>query len=843
MIKKYFQIKFSVPTICLAIIIAFTGCDSEYNHDKLPQPITTVKADMEEEGKSDQRRAWIEDLHRCEEGVDWRTVEYQTAIEKSQRRSEALKHRGLRSGDEVLADGQLMGRWRERGSSNQAGSVIATHYNASEDKIYTISAGGSLFKSTPDGLDWEVVNDRLRFNGSLLNFVGSSPDERLVALINRIPHYSNDNGESWQTSQGISINDRWGNTFSPIVHNSKVFVLSKPDYWSPLTIYMSADNGSSYAAIQQLSSHDAANYHLFSPHHNDALFFIERTDTLSFKIHQFNDTLNQFDEVISSSSVGFGTARCNMAGTVRNGNLELIIYNGKNEVIKSIDQGLSWTTIGQLPASPWGVGIYITPSDPDVMLMGAVECHRSTNGGQSWNTINKWWDYYGDVVNKLHADIMYFNEFIDNEGDPALLISNHGGLSISRNGGATNLNIGLYGLNVSQYYSVRTDPLDSDLIYTGTQDQGLQRGRKDNADWVDFDQVISGDYGHISFTENDSHMWCVYPGGWISYYQNPHFESSPTLSYEIDSEHEAVWIPPIIAHPNPQKNAVYAAGGNIDGGEGSFLISLEVINGSIITDQLDYDFRAHTSNGSVASMAFSPLDSNRLYVATNNGYIFTSEDKGHTFTRGVLKVPGAHYLYGSSILPSKYDDQVVMVGGSGYSTSPVVRSDDGGRIFRPMSEGLPPTTVLQLASNEDESMLFAATEAGPYVFIAAEEKWYDMSGLAAPNQTYWSVEFLDDENVARFGTYGRGIWDFEIEELNTPTQSVSENYTALYPNPAIDFIRLKSEHDFEYQIMDINGKTVGQGRVENEEMIDISTLLTGTYFLLTNEFTYHFIKI
>ena len=40
----------------------------------------------------------------------------------------------------------------------------------------------------------------------------------------------------------------------------------------------------------------------------------------------------------------------------------------------------------------------------------------------------------------------------------------------------------------------------------------------------------------------------------------------------------------------------------------------------------------------------------------------------------------------------------------------------------------------------------------------------DMGGISAPDQTYWSVEFVEELNTARFGTYGRGIWDFVMDE-------------------------------------------------------------------------------
>ena len=49
-------------------------------------------------------------------------------------------------------------------------------------------------------------------------------------------------------------------------------------------------------------------------------------------------------------------------------------------------------------------------------------------------------------------------------------------------------------------------------------------------------------------------------------------------------------------------------------------------------------------------------------------------------------------------------------------------------------------------------------------FSEYENEWFLLSGISAPDQTYWSVDFIPEINTARFGTYGRGIWDFVIED-------------------------------------------------------------------------------
>lgn len=74
------------------------------------------------------------------------------------------------------------------------------------------------------------------------------------------------------------------------------------------------------------------------------------------------------------------------------------------------------------------------------------------------------------------------------------------------------------------------------------------------------------------------------------------------------------------------------------------------------------------------------------------------------------------------------------------------------------------------------------------------------------------------------------------------------NSTIIYPNPATDYLTIKSEtiSNAEYQISDINGKIILSGTAQNMEQINISPLQAGFYFLTINSYpgkaTYKFIK-
>ena len=73
-------------------------------------------------------------------------------------------------------------------------------------------------------------------------------------------------------------------------------------------------------------------------------------------------------------------------------------------------------------------------------------------------------------------------------------------------------------------------------------------------------------------------------------------------------------------------------------------------------------------------------------------------------------------------------------------------------------------SIASRSGTPDDLILFAATEVGPYAFSDNEGQWSLISGIHAPDQTYWSVDYIPEIRTARFGTYGRGIWDFVLED-------------------------------------------------------------------------------
>ena len=67
-----------------------------------------------------------------------------------------------------------------------------------------------------------------------------------------------------------------------------------------------------------------------------------------------------------------------------------------------------------------------------------------------------------------------------------------------------------------------------------------------------------------------------------------------------------------------------------------------------------------------------------------------------------------------------------------------------------------------------------------------------MAGVSAPDQNFTCVDFIPSLNTVRFGTYGRGTWDFAIntEPLVSVAENEKENGLTVFPNPFSESTRI-----------------------------------------------------
>ncbi len=812
------------PFIAVIVFTALVSC----SQPSLPQPTddTVVKADMEDTERKNQKKDWLEALHGGPNS-NWKNIEYGNMIDMLRyRTSLSLPDR---DGEELLANGNIYGKWIERGATNVAGSVMNFHYDGEEDLIYAITAGGSMFKGGLSGFSWEVVNDKLRFNNELMEVMKlSNGTKRLIAGINSLPNYSDDGGLTWTKSTGLPTPQSGNDIHSAYFVNGKLYLLHRKSNSAKYILYSSID-GIKYELVQLMGTAEIRNISMCLNSSKDSLYTIEKISGEYARLSSLNLATNKLNVLNDSCAIDFIDEKVSLQVASNNNEIKFLTYDGDLNLIASTDFGKNWDVVSKLKSNPWNVGFFVAPSKPSQLMYGEVNAYRSSTGGENWVKVNDWAEYYGNVVGKLHADIMVIREFKDAAQKPFILIGHHGGISKTYDYGLTTENITLFGMNNSQYYDVRSYPSEPSWIFAGAQDQGMQRANVSDELIGDFFQMISGDYGHIEFTNGGKSMWIMYPGGSLSFYKNPLSQKFPTAGYRMENDNVGAWIPPVAIDPHEKGDVVYLAGGNT-GSSGSYIIKVK-FDGDDGLDVSQLPFNFSSSGGSLSAIAISPIDRKIWFAATSNGKFYKSVDAGQTFKLTQSMISEGQYLYGSCILPSALDSNIVYLSGSGYGPAPVYKSINAGKSFLPMKTGLPSTVAFNIVANEDESKLFAATEAGPYVFIAKESKWYPLSGINTPTQTYWSVEYVPELKTARFGTYGRGIWDFKESDLSSSTIENTEIIVKIGPNPTSDFVYIDAKTKLEKAALyNLNGQMV-MAFDDVPSKIDLTDLNSGIYFV------------
>jgi photosystem II stability/assembly factor-like uncharacterized protein len=423
-------------------------------------------------------------------------------------------------------------------------------------------------------------------------------------------------------------------------------------------------------------------------------------------------------------------------------------------LLRSDDAGGSWVTLPTDVPDYWGT-LNASIEDADRFAYGGVEVHRTRDGGASFGVVNAWHDYYDAVESNLHADIMGIEVFTGADGEELWYIATDGGLYRSTDRLETVENLSLDGLRVSQYYDTLTSSADPSHIAAGAQDQGYQitQGMDQDGDVLAFDQILSGDYGHLTSGDGTHEtVFSVYPGFMLVQLD----EDEPWLAYvDFPPGENQAWLPPVVADPESPDAVFFCA----------TRLWYYTPSPDGWTPELwsEHDF-GEQDGEYLSAFALSPLDGDRAFAATNYGRFFTSDDRGRTWTRSEDDGPYAHYFYGTALLPSRTDPDLIWAGGSGYGGPAVYRSEDGGQTWEPWSDGMPSTTVYSLAEAPDGSgRVVAGTQHAAWRRDPGDDTWRDITGADAPVTIYWSAEPLTDENTVRFGTYGRGIWDYAFE--------------------------------------------------------------------------------
>ena len=735
------------------------------NENPANMPVPTEYQEHKQRRKEfkKHRKEYMEEMHKSHPDVDWREIDAETRrqkwLDKTEKR-EQLRANGITRQNDLPAvrvgNRDITGYWTEKGSNNLAGRMLTTEIDYENELIYCASSGGNIWRGSLLGENWESLTDYYQIKGMrMLRLVDIPEGQRLLmGTSGKKFYYTDDQGFTIHESTGLVNLQNWGNTIRTVVKNDEqqtIYLLAKEwDYaaWQEIhTLHRSIDSGESFELIQVLTDIMSGSFDLWTPRYETGEVYLQNDN--NFYTIDFEGNPNLV------GSVATGSSGSNLLTGGVEGGIPFLYARIGSDIYYSEDGANSWEYRGVAPGGTFMSNSFNCSNiNPQLIYIGGMELYRSFNGGNSWELVNNWWDYYGQEATQLHADIPEVRFFVDpTSGEESAYISTDGGLYVSYDNIQTVQNLSLNGLGVSQYYSTYTKRSSPHLVYAGSQDQGYQRSFNDDPGVLDFDQIISGDYGHLVSGDGGESIWCDYPG-FVLYYPDAVNGSNGHMWDFAGSGY--LWIAPLTIDPEDPEVCYIGGGGT---GGGNHITRLTFTGSSISAQQLLFDFA-----GTISAIEISPIDPSHWYVLTSDGRFYHSTNSGGLWLQSTdFEGPDSHYFYGSGIHASSTELGTVYIGGSGYSNPAVFVTHDHGLSFSALTEGLPPTLVYELEGNQDESILFAATEVGPYAYLPDEELWYDLADVNAPDQTYWTVDYIPELGTARFGTYGRGIWDFSLE--------------------------------------------------------------------------------
>lgn len=729
--------RWTLGVLVLSSLTFACSVQPEYTDPSLTGAMPRPVESEESEENQHAREEWIENMHRAAPGVDWR------AIEQGNLRAAQLEREST-----LMSGASTAGSWNEVGSTNLAGSTFVTVPSADGNELYIGTALGGVFRGPADGSDWQAIGDGVYGGAHVLLAIPPSGGGQDIILRGSSGFLwrSIDGGLTWQNPTGITGYSTVRRLIKVDDAQQTVFALVwKSSSWQ---LFRSTDRGLSFSHVQTLNGQ--ADIWTSRTGVGDLFLFennrLLRSTNLGTTFSTFGNSLG-----VTPSDVRFGghesagTSTFSVAAKV----------GGTWELYRTTNSGNSWNNPNGMPEM-WST-FCTSATDDDLLVYGGVELWVSHNGGNSFSAFNWWWEHPGNRQHRLHADMMGVSVIEDSSlsSGERWFINCHGGTYESTDQFNTVDWLTGDGLGVSQYYSTHTSRRDPKYIHAGSQDQGYQSGAlgtpATSGAWAEFIEDITGDYGHLSSSDGSHDLvYSDYPGFVLVVANEP---NHTLYTVDFPNGFDGQWLPFMVADPE-HKNAFYLCGKRL------WRYQRVGTSGNWSYSQVGNT----TFSQALTAIAFSPIDPNYAWCTTSNGKIYYSTDKGLNWTQSNTTGPGAHYFYGTSIVASSKHLNEVWIAGSGYSNVPVMYSGNGGTSFYDKSVGLPSTLIYGMCEAPDQSgHMYAAGQSGAYEYDPVTQTWSNLLGAEAPITTYWSVEAVPSQNIIRFGTYGRGIWDYYPE--------------------------------------------------------------------------------
>lgn len=456
----------------------------------------------------------------------------------------------------------------------------------------------------------------------------------------------------------------------------------------------------------------------------------------------------------------------------------------------SADAGSSWTLSNGLDVPKYqgwySHALAVSPSDPNYLLFGGIDMHRSFNGGTFLIQVSYWEEWlFGKVPAGgpegppyyVHADIhqiVYHPQLPD-----VAWVATDGGLFVTEDNGL-NFQGRNGGYQTQQFYArFSNSHQDPDFAIGGMQDNASAIYEGDD-EWV---RVIGGDGLSTAIDPTNDQRVLGSAQGLLLFRSLDRGQSFDQVSGSTFINESVPFNGAFQVDPkNP--NRVYAGGQKLyrSSSFGSLESWVAVTPGNLDGNRL------------LTLIEISPANDQHLVVATasdptfsngvNTGKIRVSKSGGSTWTTAT-GLPSRYYT-DIAFHPS---GDTLLATFSGFSEHPLYRSVNGGLSWTAFGEGLPhiPTNCV-IYDPYESSHVYLGNDLGVFFSDDGGQQWVPFNtGLPEATIVMDLAVSLPNYSI-RAATHGHGVYETDLVSTSVandpgPTPSAG---VRVFPNPIQD---------------------------------------------------------
>ncbi|HUN74625.1 MAG TPA: hypothetical protein VMU40_08930 [Steroidobacteraceae bacterium] len=509
----------------------------------------------------------------------------------------------------------------------------------------------------------------------------------------------------------------------------------------------------------------------------------------------------------------------------------------------SHDGGDSWARVegNGFPRHPGHIGLATASSRPErlyALTDGPRQdagLYRSDDGGAHWSHVSddariwkRCWYFCSLTVDPKNADRVYVMDtivlrsddggehFIALKGDPTgddfhamwidptnsdrQILGVDQGTLITLDGGKSWSS--WFNQPTAQIYHVSTDNRFPYWVYGAQQDSGAVAlpSRTDSVDGITMQQfhevTAGGENGMIAPDPDDPGI--VY-GGTVDKLDLRSGQTrnvDPTLAYPAAHYRSAWTLPLAFSRSGPR--VLYFANQQLfstsDGGEHWTPISPDLtrpdpgIPANLDAATAADDDHLTQRRGVIYTIAPSPLAAGELWVGTDDGLVWRTDDQGAHW-RNITPPPLTAWSKVGGIEPSHFDRDVAYLAIDRHRLEDdapyLYRTQDGGKDWARIDSGIPRDSFVNVVREDPvtRGLLYAGTERGMFVSFDDGAHWQPLQ-QNLPMTSVRDIDVHGDDLV--IATHGRGFWIMDdISSLRQMTSVQSGEVRLFKPATAI----------------------------------------------------------